>query len=218
MLHSSTAAQQCHPHRQTLLPLGGNNLSTVPNQAYCSGYNVIKNKKIEAGNINCKHQSIRALSIHSKHRRIIRHHQSCSAAASASGSAISAAAAAAEVPAGKSSQEKINDVQIPVKKKAEEAARSSLAAAAARQHEAGLWSRSSGLTSLTAVVTVRRKRRPSPAELLLDRIDAVADSSGQKIWLQLVSAEIDDREFLSPSFFLSLSLSIYIHIIDCIKG
>ena len=45
--------------------------------------------------------------------------------------------------------------------------------------------------TLTAVVTVRRKRHPSPNEVALDRIDALADSAGQKVFLQLVSADVD---------------------------
>lgn len=49
------------------------------------------------------------------------------------------------------------------------------------------------LFKVTAKVTVRRKRNQSVSERLVEQIDSISDSAGQKVFLQLVSAELDQN-------------------------
>ncbi|MCO5561651.1 hypothetical protein L7F22_015272 [Adiantum nelumboides] len=56
----------------------------------------------------------------------------------------------------------------------------------AQQGSASAW-------TVKAVVTIRRKRHPSPSERLTEQIDSLSDSAGQKVLLQLVSTDVDPR-------------------------
>ncbi|MCO5575282.1 hypothetical protein L7F22_029082 [Adiantum nelumboides] len=50
-----------------------------------------------------------------------------------------------------------------------------------------------GQFTLTALVTVGRKRSPGLEERILDKVDSLSDLSGQKVVLQLVSTELDPQ-------------------------
>ncbi|KAI5057411.1 hypothetical protein GOP47_0027426 [Adiantum capillus-veneris] len=73
--------------------------------------------------------------------------------------------------------------------RAEPMTKQQVAAPRAKTHQ----QQAGGQVTLTALVTVGRKRNPGLEERLLDKVDSLSDVSGQKVVLQLVSTELDPQ-------------------------